>query len=376
MIHFLYATISAAAYLVPFFFADQLFWTGLLAFAFLYQLIDVFYKKNITQRQFLQAAGLWCLMVLAIHLSWFWCLLFLYGGECRIMFGALALVYFCAIMMVPFLLTAFIRSRLWLLIVLFFVAFFGSVYFISYHSFLIFGRQEGYFLFNPILPWMTLRGKPAAWEPHFISATADFSAVNVDQKAGELAACIARLSYDKIGTCVIILPEGIFPYNLENQKDLLPVWSDCHDDIHLIVGAYQQHDGKTYNCAYHVYNGQIQQVYKKQHLVPFFESIPESFLSEHSVLGEVFTSRSKTFSLPLQTENNDDVFVIAGEKYQLFICSELYQAAKSVKNMPVIFIGNNRWFIMLYAKKLAQLQKDYFSWKNSCRIFSSISHEW
>ena len=152
--------------------------------------------------------------------------------------------------------------------------------------------------------------------------------------------------------CFVILPESTFPYNLKSWKEKLNVWCDCHENVDIILGAHQMIGEKTYNCAYHIHNGVIAQTYCKEHLVPFMEHIP--LLFTYFMIGETFTRKDRTFSYP--ERNNNDIFLINGKKYQLFICSELYQLTKPFKSDATpMFIANNSWFMMNYAKRLAEL---------------------
>ena len=370
MRHFVLIIFSIILYLLPYFYPYIFFWTAFPAVILLCALINVHHKKSITTACFLALGGFWCLMVVGIHLSWFWKLLFVRGKSCRILFGCITLGYFSLIMMVPFLLVVFFKDYKNYSVALFLVAFAGSLFFISHRSFLIFGKAEGYFLFNPLLPWMTLvPEQKAALNNGIIIASIDPSEENGIQRAHQLSTCIAHHVWDKKKSCLIIFPESTFPYNLEEYREFFAAWCDCHDDIHLIIGAHKQEGNATFNCAYHIHNGKIKHVYKKQHLVPFFETLPALFCEKG--LGEVFTPKCKTFSYPEQ--NNSDIFLINEKKYQLFICSELYQDAKSVeKNMPILFIGNNSWFMMKYAQVLVQLQEKYFAWRNGCEIISSV----
>lgn len=358
---------SALLYVLPFFYPG-LCWLMVLFIVPLYVLVYFLHKKRIGGAHFLLCGALWCLLVLNIHLLWFWKLLLTYGSQVRIIFGILTISYFSLFLIVPFLLSFFFKEqKLFFLLAAFTCAFGCSIYSLAYKSFLIFGCNDGYFLFDPMIPFMSMQKKEEqSWcrTPN-IDNLSDNCAIRVQQ----VGTCIAQHSYKETDTCIIILPETTFPHNLKDYQDTLPSWCDCHEDIHLILGAHEKQGEKTYNCAYHIYNGEIVQIYKKSHLVPFFEYIPAIF--NRYLIGEVFTSKKSTFSYP--EHDNSDIFLINGEKYQLFICSELYQGSKiPAPRTQILFIGNNYWFCMDYAKKLAELYVDYFAWWHGCAVTMNI----
>ncbi len=81
------------------------------------------------------------------------------------------------------------------------------------------------------------------------------------------------------GAEIVVWPESIFPYRLNNTPSLQAFVSDLaiECDITLIVGAlYGGENGETYNTLYMVSpDGKISDtVYHKRHLVPFGEYVP------------------------------------------------------------------------------------------------------
>lgn len=370
MFYLLLTFLSGILYLLPFFYPYTFYWTTFFFMFPLYVNISSYQKGGIAGTQFLLSGLFWSLTVFSVHLIWFWNLLYSSGSSLRIIFGLITIMHFSLIVILPFSVVLLLKRRKWLAMFLFSLTFGFSIYLVSYKSFLIFGRNEGYFLFDPILPFMTQlnrKNKNGEILPLCLTKLKD----SPTGRAHQLSTLIAQESYNKKGCCMILLPESTFPYNLEEYSDFLPIWCDCHEDIHIIIGSHLHEGEKVYNCAYHIHNGKIVEKYRKKHLVPFFESIPRVFIGK---IGEIFTQKNKTFSYP--SLNNNDIFLINGEKYQLFICSELYQSAKPVQEgIPVLFIGNSSWFMAKYAKKLAELSVDYFSWWNDCEIISCVKKE-
>lgn len=81
------------------------------------------------------------------------------------------------------------------------------------------------------------------------------------------------------GAKIVVWPESIFPYNLNQNTSLCEFVSELavECNVTLIVGAlYRDEDGNTYNTLYMVTpDGVISDnVYHKRHLVPFGEYVP------------------------------------------------------------------------------------------------------
>lgn len=365
------AIFAAILFLIPFFKPNLFFWTSLFCIFPLLSIINSYHKKGVSRADFLSAGTVFSLLVINIHLLWFWKLLYSTGSSYKYLFGIITSAYYSSILFVPFLLSSFLRGSQKQLVVAFSLFFCFSIYFIAEKSFIIFGCNEGYSLFNPFIPFASLLPEEKEYDENILILCPHGLKEGGRIRAHQIATCLARELVNRRGHCLALLPESTFPYNLEEYKEFLPAWCDCHDNIDIIIGSHKQEGGKIFNCVYHIHNGEIKQVYKKKHLMPFFECIPAT-LSKFG-LGTVFVEKDKAFSRPGINDNNSDIFLIDGKRHQVFICSELYQQAKPVaQDATVLFVANSSWFMMNYAKSLALLHARLFSFLNNVEMLSSV----
>jgi apolipoprotein N-acyltransferase len=376
--YFLRAFFAAFLFLIPFFKPELFFWTILFFIFPLLKNLKEYQQNKITRSKFLFSGMFFSSTVILVHLIWFWKLLGTVNSFYKYLFGILVALYFIIIMLIPFLimiapLKINKQKRAPLLFV---CALAGAIYFLSYRSFIIFGCNEGYFLFDPTVSFITLFDDKNSLSKQIIIVSGEnltqTQPLNRLHAISSLLADILIAQQDQ-DHCLVIFPESTFPYNLEDYQEYLCAWTDCHENVNIIIGSHQHEDDKIFNCAYLINKGKIQSVYKKQHLVPFFEYIPS--ICKKWDLGTIFTKRNKSFSHPDLAQENSDIFIIEGIKYQIYICSELYQQTKKInRNKNIILIGNSFWFTCNYAKQLARLHARRFAKYHKITLIQSIKN--
>ncbi len=162
----------------------------------------------------------------------------------------------------------------------------------------------------------------------------------------------------------IVIPESGFAYNLMDWENKLNVWTSLFDDITIFIGGHFYDDcGNIFNSLYQISDGKIIARYDKQHLVPFVERIPH-WISWMPILKDVFADQSCYFSYP---DHDQSSVIMAGFKPR--ICSELFFTKPTcgpfVNKWPILFICNDSWFALDYARNLA---------KRSARLYSLQYH--
>ncbi|HSW76587.1 MAG TPA: hypothetical protein VLG50_06055 [Candidatus Saccharimonadales bacterium] len=164
----------------------------------------------------------------------------------------------------------------------------------------------------------------------------------------------------------ILMPESTFCFDVVEYEQFISLWSDPDDDTIIMFGGHRCIDGKNFNSCMCLQEGKIVYYYDKQHLIPFFETVPKIC----NMLGweKLGISTNDRLHTPSCSKNNTDIFELYGQKYQIFICSELFFQAKPVKGFPIILIWNESWLCCEYMKNLAVLFIKYFEIKNDVPV--------
>jgi apolipoprotein N-acyltransferase len=164
----------------------------------------------------------------------------------------------------------------------------------------------------------------------------------------------------------IIMPESTFCFDIKEFEHFIPIWCDGLDDVTIIFGTHELCQGSMRNVVYGICNGQIIFRYFKEHLMPLIEYHPGilNFFGIKPWCVGVSDQCPAKIAL-----NNDDVLVLNGKKYQIFICSELFFQAKEVKGYPIIFLWNDVWLRYGWIKKIALLFIKYFSFVHQVPVW-------
>lgn len=198
----------------------------------------------------------------------------------------------------------------------------------------------------------------------------------------------------------IVIPESGFAYNLMDFENKLDAWTSMFDDVTIFVGAHRasqpspkatadaahkatavaapikgasraNEQEKIFNSLYQISNGKIINWYDKTHLVPFVERIPY-WVRWIPILKDVFTTHEHTFSYP---EHDQSELVMAG--FRPCICSELFlNKNRPVNNKPILFICNDSWLALDYAKDLAKRSAMLYSMQHNVPIVYVGSYDW
>lgn len=169
----------------------------------------------------------------------------------------------------------------------------------------------------------------------------------------------------------VLIPESGFAYNLLDWRNRLDAWTSLFDDVTIFIGAHRHDKGKVFNSLYQINNGKIINYYDKSHLVPFVERMPD-WVSWIPVFNCVFTTHDQVFSYPIQDQAHVDV---AG--FQPFICSELFfEGKRPVQDKPILFICNDSWLALDYAKQLAKRSARLYSLRYQLPIVYVGSYDW
>lgn len=160
----------------------------------------------------------------------------------------------------------------------------------------------------------------------------------------------------------IIMPESTFCFDVDEYKHFIPLWCNDMDGITILFGGHRRIDKDCdvfINSVFVLRNGLTQQIYDKQHYMPFIERV--SYVFTLLGLGSLFI---KSEYAKLQGNwfcHNNDCICLNGQMYQIFICSELFFHAKHIKKYPILLLWNDSWLSFNWVKSLALLYIDYVS---------------
>ncbi|MBP7854636.1 hypothetical protein KAZ82_01725 [Candidatus Babeliales bacterium] len=159
---------------------------------------------------------------------------------------------------------------------------------------------------------------------------------------------------------LIVMPESTFCFDIKTYQYFISLWCENLDDVTIIFGTHEHHDGGAYNVVYAICNGSIIFRYRKQHLMPFVEYHPK-WLQWFGIAPFFHGVAARVPDF--QDQNNDDIIMLEGQLYQIFVCSELFFQAKSVKGYPIILLWNDSYLRYDWIKQLALIFIQYFEWK-------------
>ncbi|MBP6892488.1 hypothetical protein KBB68_02810 [Candidatus Babeliales bacterium] len=304
------------------------------------------YQKPLNFKQ----GFLWGFIVFSFHLSWILAIFLHYGtGWKGIMIWIVGVLWFSVSAGVWFFATrySFICST-----ILFFL-------FLTRFSLIPLGRLEGYPLVHPILPFINYFPKKEYfnqkglifiqpwWHGHNNPMFIGYRMVE--------SICKSVQKHSEIHT--IIMPESTFCFDIDQYSDFFPIWCDGCEKINILFGTHRKSGNGYLNSIFWILNGKIIKIYDKQHFILFVESAPWGSL-------DLFGQKNKEAKVQFY----DDVFVFGSQKYQLFICSELFFEAKLSKELPILMLWNDFWLQFAWTKRLALRYIDYFAWKNNVCI--------
>lgn len=401
-----YVFFSALFFLIPSFFPIL----SPLIFLFL---VPVLYRSLHKRLTFFDGLA-WGVAVFSCHLFWFLCLVFFKGYGCfRIALWLLTVAYSAFVSGIWFWATDFLKNKVgWLLSWLLVTVFYFS--FMVYGSLFVCGVVEGYSFFNPLLPLAEF--PELVWCVGYLGFTGSliclilfqlfsvlfcvkkekqcllFAVISIApfllgfvfykplrvQSSGisfvkpwwccvqskdpmfagyRMVHDITRAVYDHKDVRVVLMPESTFGWNVYEYESFIPLWCECAEHIPIVFGGQRKIGNFVRNSCFVIQEGKIVYVYDKIHLMPLVERIPR-FLQVLGI-GELFTVSENVFSYP--EGKQDDVVELDGQRYQLFLCSELFFEAKRVKGLPILFLANDTWFCCAYAQELMELFLQYVS---------------
>jgi apolipoprotein N-acyltransferase len=174
--------------------------------------------------------------------------------------------------------------------------------------------------------------------------------------AQQLTTSLISEIFQKHDTQIISMPEGSFPYPLNQHPEIISMWTDnaLHEKVHLLIGAYYQEGDQLYNCMYHIYQCRIMQIYRKKNLMPFTENL--------------FTSGTSTI-------NNKNRFTLTPiSEFTVAICSDFFLAPGQYKDADtLLLLVNDTWF-MPYMQYILYLYADAFTREHNIElVYSSYS---
>jgi len=160
----------------------------------------------------------------------------------------------------------------------------------------------------------------------------------------------------------VLIPESGFAYNLLDWENKLGAWTSLFSsETSIFIGAHRYEQDKKFNSLYQIQDGKIINWCDKNHLVPFVERIPW-ICKSIPVLHNFFTDQHAVFSYPI-TKNRK----IGG--FESIICSELFcKDIKPSQDAPILFICNDSWFCLDYAKELAMRCVKLYSMRYSVPV--------
>jgi len=155
----------------------------------------------------------------------------------------------------------------------------------------------------------------------------------------------------------VLLPESSFSHNILDWEDKLDAWSSLFDEkTSILIGTHRYIGGNNYNSLCQIIDGKIVNHYDKSHLIPFVERMPD-WARLIPFFSSLFAKNRCFFSYPAKNQKNLEV-----GGYVPYICSELFcEAKKPVDSRPIIFICNDDWLGLGYARELALRSASLYS---------------
>ncbi|MFA5455612.1 MAG: apolipoprotein N-acyltransferase [Sulfurimonas sp.] len=172
----------------------------------------------------------------------------------------------------------------------------------------------------------------------------------------------------KNGYDVVILPESVFPFFMNESPLVIEQLKTLSYDIAIVAGSLLRENNLHYNVTYKFENGNFD-VAKKMILVPFGEYIPLPKFAE-KIVNDIFFAGASDFKTA--TEPTD--FIIKGVKFRNAICYEATR--KEIYEGDVDFViatSNNAWFYPSIEPTLQKLLIRFYARKNGSTIYHSAN---
>lgn len=169
---------------------------------------------------------------------------------------------------------------------------------------------------------------------------------------------------------MIVLPESVFPFFLNEQPKLLKSLKTLSKDIVIVTGALLIEDKQHYNATYIFQNGSVL-IAKKMILVPFGEYIPLPKFAK-KFINETFFAGGSDFL----TADRPTNFKVNNEKFRNAICYEA--TCQEIYDGDVKFViatSNNAWFAPSIEPTIQNLLMRYYARKNNVTIYHSANYK-
>lgn len=350
--------------------------------------IPLFYLVTFSNLSYMHGF-IWGLLAFSVHTSGvFWGIDNLAQGSIAARFTPLiiivsylslySLAWFCInTVCIKFFKLSTIPAKL----VLWIITYWLFILFMENYCLSIFGRAEGYFLFNPVfvlaekpqllslvsylgktllllcilclagsivfayitkslhsfllvflftLPWLTslFIQRPQQEPPPWIYKVAHLPAVIPEminlQKQALIAQNLFKLVAEQSPNAeLIVMPESSMQCNhLSTTPSMCAVWSEKElgRPLHIILGSFRW-DGPAYRNTLHwCYNGTLQNIFDKRHAMLLTEQIPATF--KLNILEDLFFTTSAQVSP--STAPRPIFTIFEGVSFVPYICSELF----------------------------------------------------
>jgi len=168
---------------------------------------------------------------------------------------------------------------------------------------------------------------------------------------------------------VVILPETVFPFDLNNQVNLKNQLLNLSNQITIITGGLSFKNNNYYNSTY-MFNNETTTIANKVVLVPFGESIPApKFIRDF--INDIFFNGASDYKVA----KKPTTFTIKNQKFRNAICyeatsDEIYQ---NINSKYVIVTSNNAWFTPSIEPTLQKLLLKYYAKKYKVLIYHSTN---
>lgn len=195
---------------------------------------------------------------------------------------------------------------------------------------------------------------PAWLDNVAILPEAFYNPTNIQHTINQVTQALKKLLKDKPQATVILMPESaLFLCDLSAHEQLLGAWNkeSLGKSITIITGGITYQQGNSYNTAYLISNGTIQDFFKKRHSMVLTENIA-SWLNFNFVQSCFYTQRPP---ITPSTQSRTLFKINAELAFVPYICSELFfnnHPDDNFNNAPIIALCNDTWVIPKYIKKL------------------------
>ena len=159
----------------------------------------------------------------------------------------------------------------------------------------------------------------------------------------------------------LCMSESCFNWNIHEYPQFLEIMSEDAPDVAIGLCCHQKKESGLASSFIILQHGAITFSYDKMHLIPFMERAVPGF--ETLLHNEAYFIYGD--------HNQNDIVMIQGKPFQVYICSEFLFETKKPKGVPILFLCNDAWLTVPFAKAWVPLFVTYFEKRYRVPVYYS-----